>query len=64
MRPSDSLIPYVLSSMHPLMHMSMFFTSLILIGRDQDKFYEITGTCKEGTAAAKFQTDDKYTFMF
>jgi hypothetical protein len=50
--------------MHPLMHMSMFFTSLILIGRDQDKFYEITGTCKEGTAAAKFQTDDKFTFMF
>ena len=30
LRPSDSLIPYVLSSMHPLMHMTLLITSLIL----------------------------------
>lgn len=59
MRPTDSLVPYILASMHPMMHMSLLFTSMILIFINQDKFYEVNGTvdpekCKN---AYNFMTD-------
>lgn len=44
MRPTDSLVPYILASMHPMMHMSLLLTSIILISINQDKFYEVPGT--------------------
>jgi hypothetical protein len=45
MKPFDSLVPYVLASMHPLLHMALLFTSLVLMSLDSEKFYEVTGTC-------------------
>ena len=44
MRPTDSLVPYILASMHPIMHMSLLITSMLLIFINQDKFYEVNGT--------------------
>ena len=64
MRPYDSLVPYVLASMHPLLHMSMLFTSLIMIGLGKEEFYEVAGTCPPNSQAAYFMTEGKYWFMF
>jgi hypothetical protein len=66
MRPTDSLVPYILASMHPLMHMSLLFTSMLLIFINQDNFYEVNGTidpvkCKN---AYNFTTNYKYELMF
>jgi hypothetical protein len=49
--------------MHPLLHMSLLFTSLILMSLDYDKFYEITGTCSDEDAL-NFMTQGKYMLMF
>jgi len=64
MLPTDSLSPYYLASMHPMMHLTMLFTSMILIALDQSKFYENTGTCPENTPAYKFMTTGKTQYMF
>ena len=64
MRPSDSLIPYVLSSMHPLLHMSMLITNLILLSYDHELFFKIEGTCKSKGPAKYFQKEGKYTFIY
>jgi len=63
MKPFDSLVPYDLASMHPLLHMSLLFTSLILMSLDYEKFYEITGTCDDEDAL-NFMTHGKYMLMF
>ena len=44
MRPTDSLVPYILASMHPMLHISLLLTSMLLIFINQDKFYDVTGT--------------------
>jgi hypothetical protein len=44
MKPLDGLVPYVLASMHPLMHASMLFTSLLLVSFDNEEFYKVTKT--------------------
>ena len=41
----------------------MLCTGLILLGTRFDKFYEINGTCPEGTEGAAFVNGDKYKFM-
>ena len=41
----------------------MLITGAILLGTRYEKFYEITGTCKEGTEAAAFVSGEKYKFM-
>ena len=64
MLPTDSLSPYLLASMHPMLHLTMLFTSMVLIGLDQTKFYENTGTCPEGTPAYQFMTTGKTELMF
>ena len=63
MLTSDSLIPYILMTMHPLQHMSMLATGLILLGTRKDKFFEINGTCPEGTEGAEFVNGNKFVFM-
>ena len=45
MKLTDSLIPYNLMSMHPLLHLTMLTTGLILVNRDKIAFYEIEGNC-------------------
>ena len=64
MKPYDSLMPYILASMHPIMHMSLLFTSLILISLDTDKFYEVAGTVDPASDAYYFMTEGKYLYMF
>ena len=44
MKLSDSLIPYNLMSLHPLMHASLLTTGLILLGTNNAFFYQIDGT--------------------
>lgn len=63
MLTTDSIIPYILMTMHPLQHMSMLITGLVLLGTRYEKFYEITGTCPAGTEGAAFVDGDKYKFM-
>ena len=64
MLPTDNLSPYFLASMHPVMHLTMLVTSMILIGINQQEFYASSGTCKPGTPAAKFQDKGKTEYMF
>jgi len=64
MKPYDSLVPYILASMHPIMHMSLLFTALILIGLDIEKFYEVTGTMDPASDAYYFATEGKHYLMF
>ena len=64
MRPSDNLMPYILSSMHPLIHMSMLITNLILLSYDHKQFFKIKGKCKSKSAADYFKTEGKYTFTY
>ena len=70
MKPFDSLVPYILAGGHPLYHMSFLFTGLVLVSIDQDKFYEIPGTCepvkeaKDKFNALTFMLNGKYEFMF
>jgi len=49
--------------MHPLQHLSMLITGLILLGTRYEKFYEISGTCPENTEGAAFIAGDKEKFM-
>lgn len=64
MKPYDSLVPYILASMHPIMHMSLLFTALILIGLDIEKFYEVAGTMDPASEAYYFATEGKHYLMF
>mmetsp|Transcript_4816 Transcript_4816/g.8258 ORF Transcript_4816/g.8258 Transcript_4816/m.8258 type:complete len:207 (-) Transcript_4816:1176-1796(-) len=65
MKPSDNLVPYVLASMHPLLHMTLLITSLVLVSLDHEKFYEVPGTCTEKQKDAfYFLNEGKYWYMF
>jgi len=63
MKPTDNLAPYILASMHPMMHMSLLFTSFIMIAHDREKFYEIPGECDDKDAQ-RFSKSGKYHLMF
>jgi hypothetical protein len=63
MKLTDSLIPYQLMSMHPLMHSSLLLTGLVLSNLYKDKFYEI-GECKVSSDdALSFIADGKEKLM-
>lgn len=64
MLPTDSLSPYYIASMHPMMHLTMLFTAMILIALDQSEFYANAGNCKPGTPAYDFITTGKTQNMF
>ena len=53
MKLTDSLIPYNLMSMHPLLHLTMLTTGLILVNRDKVGFYEIEGNCSPTSEDSK-----------
>lgn len=63
MKTYDSLIPYLLMSMHPLMHLTMLISGTVLLTTNYDKFYEIEGTCPKGTEGEYFMVGGKYEFM-
>lgn len=63
MLTTDSLIPYILMTMHPLQHMSMLVTGIILLTTRYEEFYKIEGVCPEGTEGAEFVNGNKFVFM-
>ena len=64
MKAFDSLVPYVLGSMHPIMHMTLLATALIQLLMGTEKFYEFPGACPAGTDAAAFIAGDAEKYMF
>ena len=56
MKHDDTIMPYILASMHPLMHLSLVTAGSLLRFVDNDKFYDIpnTATCTEGKKAIEF----------
>jgi hypothetical protein len=66
MKTADSLIPYNLMSLHPLMHASLFTTGLLLLGTNSETFYQIDGTVpntEEYKEAFDFIAGKKKTLM-
>jgi hypothetical protein len=63
MKLTDSLIPYQLMSMHPLMHSSLLLTGLVLSNLYKDKFYEIGQCDAQSDDAKSFITDGKEKLM-
>mmetsp|Transcript_11711 Transcript_11711/g.19768 ORF Transcript_11711/g.19768 Transcript_11711/m.19768 type:complete len:355 (-) Transcript_11711:871-1935(-) len=63
MKTYDSLIPYILMTMHPLLHASLFITGMILLGTNRENFYSVVGTCPEKSEAHEFMTSGKYYLM-
>ena len=63
MKTYDSLIPYLLMSMHPLMHVTMLISGTVLLTTNNEKFFEIEGTCPKGTEGEYFMMGGKYEFM-
>mgnify|MGYP006889595519 CR=1 FL=1 len=65
MKSFDSLIPYILAAMHPLMHMTLLISSVALITYDQDRFWAVSGTCPTSAKEAfYFMTEGKYWLMY
>ena len=64
MKSTDSLVPYMLASMHPLGHMILLASGVGMILYDPEGFYAVKGTCKTNTAAYYFMTEGKNFFMF
>ena len=63
MKTTDSLIPYILMTLHPIMHLSLLVSSLILVHTNQEQFYYVE-TCKPQSAEAKdFLGGYKYNLM-
>jgi hypothetical protein len=66
MKLADSLIPYNLMSLHPLMHASLLTTGLVLLGTNSETFYQIDGTVpntEEYQEAFDFIAGKKKTLM-
>jgi hypothetical protein len=41
MKHKDTVTPYILASMHPLMHLALLTTGIVLHTLDNDGFYKI-----------------------
>ena len=63
MKLTDSLIPYQLMSMHPLMHSSLLLTGVVLSNLYKDKFYEIGQCDAKSNDGKSFIVDGKYSLM-
>jgi hypothetical protein len=56
MKHDDTIMPYILASMHPLMHLSLLTAGSMLRFVDNQKFYDIPNkeTCTKGKKALEF----------
>lgn len=63
MKNKDSLIPYILMTMHPMLHMSLLISSVILHTTHYEKFYEVVGTCPNDSEGQKFIMGGKYELV-
>ena len=61
---SDTLMPYQLASMHPILHLGLLLTSSSLQYIDSEKFFNVPNgaTCKNPTAL-KFIDTNKYDLV-
>jgi hypothetical protein len=46
MKHIDNILPYILASMHPIMHLTMLTGGAILRGVDEDKFFNVPNAAK------------------
>jgi hypothetical protein len=67
MKHSDNILPYMLASMHPMIHLSLLTASMVLRSYDNDGFFEIpnekTCTAKAGSKAMDFIDGEKIWLM-
>ena len=64
MKHTDSLMPYLMASMHPVLHIALLTTALMLPSIDHKKFFDVPDVdkCTDPTAL-KFITDDKFKLL-
>lgn len=61
MKHTDTLMPYILASMHPMLHLSLLTSSVILYSSNYDKFFEIPNEDKcDSKDAQNFMKEEKY----
>lgn len=41
MKHTDTLMPYILASMHPMMHLSLLTSSIVLYSFDSEQFFKV-----------------------
>ena len=60
----DTIMPYVLASMHPVLHLSLLMSSLIVSQVNEDEFFTVpnAGTCNDKAALA-FIGDGKHNLL-
>ena len=68
MKHKDTVAPYVLASMHPMMHLALLTTGIALHMMDNDKFYNIPNAdqcdAKAGSKAYRFiHGGDKFWYI-
>lgn len=61
MKHTDTLMPYILASMHPMLHLSLLTSSVILYSSDTEGFFSVPNaeSCTDPAAKA-FIEDEKY----
>ena len=59
MKHTDTLMPYILASMHPMLHLSLLTSSVIMYSMDREAFFKVPGgdTCTDKVAKAFIDTD-------
>jgi len=59
MKHTDTMMPYILASMHPMLHLSLLTSSIVMSSLDNKKFFEVpnAGTCKDPVAKGFIDTD-------
>ena len=64
MKTTDSLIPYILMTLHPILHVSLLITSLILVNRNYNEFFKVDGSnCPAGSEGELFSGDYKFELI-
>lgn len=67
MKHSDNILPYMLASMHPMIHLSLLTASMVLRSYDNDGFFNIPNekecTAKAGSKAMDFIDGEKIWLM-
>lgn len=66
MKHKDTVTPYIMASMHPIMHLALLTSGIILISMDNDKFYEVPNeeSCSaDDVKATRFIKGDKFFYV-
>jgi hypothetical protein len=64
MKTTDSLIPYILMTLHPILHISLLVTLLIAVNRNKDEFFKVDGSkCPANSEGELFSNGYKYNLI-